>query len=154
MNNTFKRKTRAKTYFSSDFGTFVLVVTSHNFTVESAEPDARSDPSQLNIDKNSLIDSYLHTHTITTIWRWEQRIYLKASDQTQDVCPIRGVTQRPLERSHIIIVPSSSPDAMYRPSGDIAKDKIILLWPMKILTHSPLWRSHRRTVLSLDPVAI
>lgn len=51
MNNNSKEKLRRKTYFSSAFGTFVLVVTSHNFTVESAEPDARSDPSQLNIDQ-------------------------------------------------------------------------------------------------------
>lgn len=34
-------------YFSSVFGTLVLEVTSHNFTVQSAEPDARSEPSQL-----------------------------------------------------------------------------------------------------------
>lgn len=34
-------------YLSSVFGGFTLVLTSHNLTVESAEPDARSDPSQL-----------------------------------------------------------------------------------------------------------
>lgn len=36
-----------KTYFSSALGSFVLVVTSHNFTVQSADPDARRVPSQL-----------------------------------------------------------------------------------------------------------
>lgn len=35
------------TYLSSDFGAFALVATSHNFTVQSAEPDARREPSQL-----------------------------------------------------------------------------------------------------------
>lgn len=34
-------------YFSSALGTLVLDVTSHSFTVQSAEPDARSEPSQL-----------------------------------------------------------------------------------------------------------
>jgi hypothetical protein len=53
--------------------------------------------------------------------------YLKASDHTQELWPASGETQRPEERSHIMMVPSSSPEAMYRPSGDIANDKTILL---------------------------
>jgi hypothetical protein len=53
--------------------------------------------------------------------------YLKASVHTQELCPKSGETQRPVERSHIMMVPSSSPEAMYRPSGDIASDKTILL---------------------------
>jgi hypothetical protein len=36
-----------QTYFSSVLETLVLVFTSHNFTVQSAEPDARIEPSEL-----------------------------------------------------------------------------------------------------------
>lgn len=36
-----------RTHFSSVLGGFVLEVTSHNFTVQSAEPEARREPSQL-----------------------------------------------------------------------------------------------------------
>lgn len=56
-----------------------------------------------------------------------QATNLKARDQTHELCPTRGETQQPLEISHNIIVPSSSPDAIYRPSGDIASDNIMLL---------------------------
>lgn len=147
---------------------FSVPVPYHNFTVQSAEPDARIEPSQLNNIEmgkmNWLLNypatHYLHHFAINGKNKKAQygnylyqvkNIYLKASVHTQEVWPTKGVTQRPLERSHIIVVPSS--DAMYRPSGDIARDKI-LLWPMKILTYSPLLTPHRWTVLSLDLVAM
>lgn len=147
------------TYFSSVLETLVLVVTSHSFTVQSAEPDARSEPSQLT-DENFRISATGLNYSILGL-KYSKRKYiltpkghLKASVQTHEVWAIKGVTHRPLDRSHIMIAPSSSPEAIYRPSGDIAKDKIILLWPMNIRTHSPVCTSHNRTVLSLEPVAM
>lgn len=149
------------TYFSSLLGTFVLVVTSHSFTVESADPDARSEPSQLKcstkMSKNYNVNAWgIFCVLYVDVYNKGQKIdlHLKASDHTHDIWPIKGITQRPLERSHIMIVPSSSPDAMYWPSGDIAKDRTMLLWPMKMRTHSPLCTSHNRTVLSHEPVAM
>ena len=38
---------RQTAYFSSFLGTFIPVVTSPNLTVQSADPDARREPSQL-----------------------------------------------------------------------------------------------------------
>lgn len=45
---------KKSTHFSSVFGNFVLAVTSHSFTVQSADPEARSEPSPLNMKDNSL----------------------------------------------------------------------------------------------------
>lgn len=143
-------------YLSSVFGTFVLVVTSHSLTVQSADPDASSDPSQLSAsnDVSHHWQQNREGRSKIKIIRVKWYIHLKARDHTQALWPIKGVTQRPLGRSHIMIVPSSSPDAMCLPSGDIARDRIILLWPVKIRTHSPVRTSQSLTVLSLEPVAM
>ena len=116
---------RQTTYFSSFLGSFMPVVTSQNFTVQSADPDARREPSQLTnptiMNSNSSVKkliatlntfSFLQTIIKLKYFDYGHGDHLKASDQTHEVWPINGVIQEPLARSHIMIVPSSSPDAI------------------------------------------
>ena len=47
QNNSKQLCHNRRTYFSSALETLVLVFTSHNFTVQSADPDAITEPSEL-----------------------------------------------------------------------------------------------------------
>mmetsp|Transcript_16114 Transcript_16114/g.30972 ORF Transcript_16114/g.30972 Transcript_16114/m.30972 type:complete len:222 (-) Transcript_16114:826-1491(-) len=72
---------------------------------------------------------------------------------TGPLCPV-SVPKRLFDpRSHTITVPSSLPDAMVRPSGDIAREYTVLWCPVYRRTPSPVCTSQSLTVLSEDPVA-
>lgn len=72
---------------------------------------------------------------------------------TLSVCPRRSLNSVPDAKSHSFTLWSSPADAKYFPLGEKASDSTGPRWPVKRRTDAPCWVLHRRTVLSVEPVA-